>query len=419
MPLKKFDIFSYSFIAMPIAFASVPIYIFLPEYYHSVFGIDLATLSIVLFSLRILDAIVDPIIGWYCDKFAHWSKISFILIIICFMIGVYITCAPVFSNKILNLITGIFLATLAFSYLTIFVATKGALWAKDEASKSTIISTREVFNIIGVLIASILPFTFIAFMPAQQSYLAYAIFANILILIAAIFFYRWLCSTTIINKKLDNLPNLNILSYIRAFNKDGVFLFCAYILSALGSAIPAVTLVFFSKHILGTTDLTGIYIFLYFLGTVIFIPVVKKIALKIGIVNTWGYSLIFCVIIFILTLFLSDGDSIYFSIICFLSGAGFACDLILLSILLAEWIDTPDRQKLGNGFYAIFAFIGKFCFALATILALPLINSYLSSPTELTIVIKTIYCVFPCIAKGSAAIILIIWFRKLTISTNS
>lgn len=65
-------------------------------------------------------------------------------------------CVPVFSNKILNLTIGIFLSTFAFSYITIFSITKGALWLKDDNSKSIIIGAREISNIIGVLTASVL-----------------------------------------------------------------------------------------------------------------------------------------------------------------------------------------------------------------------------------------------------------------------
>ncbi|QLE78309.1 MFS transporter [Francisella sp. Scap27] len=404
-------IFNYSFIAMPIAFASVPIYIFLPDYYHQSFGVNLTLLSVVLFSLRILDALLDPFIGWYCDKFQSYEKVSFVVIILAFIIGVTITCSPIFSNKLINLFIGIFLATISFSYLTIFVATKGALWLKSDDDKSTIISVRETFNITGVLIASVLPFILLIFFSQKTSYLIYSIVASILIILASIFFIKWLNTTKVANK---NIHAFKISSYIKAFDRDGVFLFIAYIMSALGSAIPAVTLVFFSRYILDTAELTGLYIFVYFLGAILFIPFIKKLAMKIGIIKTWGLALIFCVLVFAFALLLGKGDTVGFSVISFLAGAGFASELILPSILLAKWIDCKERKNLGNGYYAILAFLGKFCFALATIIALPLLNSQLNnSDNHLEIILKIIYCLFPCIAKLSAAVVLFIWYRKI------
>ncbi|MGQ4004644.1 MFS transporter [Francisellaceae bacterium CB52] len=409
MSVIKKNIFNYSFIALPIAFASVPIYIFLPDYYHTSFGVDLTVLSVVLFSLRIFDAILDPIIGWYCDRFQAYEKASFVVIVVLFILGITITCTPIFNNKIINLFIGILLATISFSYLTIFVATKGALWLKTDDDKSTIISVREVFNILGILIASVLPFILLIFFSRQVSYSIYSVIASLLIFIASIFFIKWLNVTKISNK---NTHAFKVSNYIQSFDKDGVFLFSAYILSALGSAIPTVTIVFFSRYILDTANYTGFYIFVYFLGAIISIPLIKKIAMKIGIIKTWCLALLFCVCMFAFVLLLSKGNIIAFSVISFLAGAGFASELILPSILLAKWIDCEKRRNLGNGYYAILAFLGKFCFALATIITLPLLNSQLDNSSEnLETTLKIIYCAMPCIAKLGAAIVLFIWFK--------
>lgn len=411
MEISTKHIFNYSFIALPIAFASVPIYIFLPDYYHTSFGINITILSIVLFGLRIFDAVLDPLIGWYCDRFEHFEKASFIGIVAIFILGISIVCTPIFSNKLTNLGIGIFLTTLAFSYLTIFVATKGALWLKTDAEKSTVISVREVFNIVGVLIASVLPFILLLFFSQQASYAIYSIITSILIVIAGTLFFKWLSLSSKSLTKENH--SFKISEYFKAFNRDGIFLFLAYLLSALGTAIPAVTIVFFSRYILETPDYTGLYIFVYSLGAVLFIPFIRKIAIKIGIIKTWGLALIFCVCIFAFALSLVKGDTISFSIISFLAGLGFASELILPNILLAKWIDCKERKNLGNGYYAILAFLGKFCFALATIIALPLLNSQLNSPNgDIQTTLKVIYCIFPCIAKLGAAIVLFIWIKK-------
>ena len=415
MKISKINIFNYSFIAMPIAFASVPIYIFLPDYYHTSFGVDLTVISIILFGLRILDAVLDPLIGWYCDRFEHIEKASFIIIIVLFILGITITCTPIFSNKLFNLALGIFLVTIAFSYLTIFVATKGALWLKTDAEKSTVISVREVFNIVGVLIASVLPFILLVFFSQQTSYTIYSIISSVLIIIAGTLFLKWL-SLSSENISKEN-HSFKFIEYFKSFNRDGVFLFIAYLLSALGTAIPAVTLVFFSRYILETPDYTGLYIFVYFLGAILFIPIIKKFAMRIGIIKTWGYALIFCVVIFTFALLLGKDDVLGFSVISFLAGAGFASDLILPSILLAKWIDCDKRKSLGNGYYAILAFLGKFCFALATIIALPILNHQLNSVNgNVDLTLKIIYCMFPCIAKLAAAMVILVWYKKSNLS---
>ncbi|WP_191092466.1 MFS transporter [Francisella sp. XLW-1] len=415
MNIKKSDIFNYAFIAFPVAFASIPIYIFIPEYYHTNFGINLTILSIVLFILRALDAIFDPLIGWYCDRFHYLSKISLVAVVAIFIVGVYVICVPIFSNILLNLSVGIFLSTLAFSYITIFSTTKGALWLKDDNSKSLVISAREISNILGVLIASVLLSVLLTLMPHGRSYFLYAIIAIILILVATIFFFKWINRVNLNNKSKHTIYSFNIKNYIDHFDKDGIFLFVGYTISAVGSTLPAVTIIFFSKYILKTPDLTGLYIFTYFFGAIFFIPIMKKISLKFGIIKTWGYALLFYASIFSFVFALSDGDYILFTLICFISGAGLATELILPNILLAKWIDSyPERKELGNGYYAMLAFITKFSYAIATIITFPLINSSFSSNTEnLEISLRFIYCVLPCLCKLLATGIIFLWYKSL------
>ncbi|MBK2095018.1 MFS transporter [Francisella philomiragia] len=415
MQIKKSDIFNYAFIAFPVAFASIPIYIFIPEYYHSSFGMNLAVLSVVLFILRALDAIFDPIIGWYCDKFHYLSKISLIAIVAIFITGVYIICTPVFTNIIVNLAVGIFLSTLAFSYITIFSTTKGALWLKDDNSKSEVISAREISNILGVLVASLLLSIFLSSMPHQNGYFLYAIVAIILIVISSIFFLKWINKVNLEDKSKHVIYSFNIKNYINHLDSDGVFLFVGYTISAIGSTLPAVAIIFFSKYILKTSELTGLYIFAYFLGAIVFIPIMKKISLKFGIIKTWGYALLFYASIFSFVFALSDGDYILFTIISFISGAGLATELILPSILLAKWIDSyPERKELGNGYYAMLTFIAKFSYAIATIITFPIINSsFASDSANLEISLRFVYCILPCLFKLVAAGVIFLWFRKL------
>nr|WP_234387610.1 MFS transporter [Francisella orientalis] len=191
-----------------------------------------------------------------------------------------------------------FLSTLAFSYITIFSTNKGALWLRDDNSKLVIISSREIFNILGVLVAPVLLSIFLAIMPHQNGYFLYAIVAIILIVISSIFFLKWINKVNLEDKSKHVIYSFNIKNYINHLDRDGIFLFVGYTVSAIGSTLPAVTIIFFSKYILKTPDLTGLYIFAYFLGVIVFIPIIKKISLRFGIIKTWGYALLFYVSIF-------------------------------------------------------------------------------------------------------------------------
>ena len=409
----------YSLMVFPVAFAGIPIYIFLPDYYHNHFGLSLTFLSFSLFILRILDALIDPLIGLYCDRFVRWHKISFLCIIGLFCLGFYMLCTPLLDALKINLLLGLFLATFCFSYLSIFINTLGALWKKAPEDKARIISTRECFNIFGILCASILPFALSTAYAPSTSYFILSITFITLILFAALFFLSWYKKSAIAEKfvaQKTTKPAL-IKPYFQNINRHGCFLFISYSISAFGSAIPAVMLVFYSRYVLQMPKFTGLYLFLYFLGTILAIPLIKKIALKQGIIKTWRHSIALAIIIFIGAYFLGPGDVLAFSIISFTSGLCFAAELLLPNLLVAKWIDHPKRKALGNGYYALLSFIAKSSLALATIASLPWLDQNLKIEQVLpdtVSLVKLLYCLMPCLIKAIAFIALLIWERTST-----
>ncbi|TNF69753.1 MAG: sugar:cation symporter [Gammaproteobacteria bacterium] len=410
--LKSIEIIPYAFIMLPVAFTGIPIYIYLPEYYHSQFNVSLASLSISLFILRLLDAIFDPLLGYLIDKLNKYRMLMLLIIPLIFIFGFYILCVPIFSNRLLNLVVGVFLATIGFSFFNIFVNTQGALWKHSDYDKSKIIAIRESFNIIGVLLASVLPFLFLNYLSILRSYQIYSFVFLGLFFTAFILFIRWYKSHQL-HRQSSPLVRYTLKAYFRVFDKMGIYLFSAYAFSVLGSAVAGVMFVFYSKYVLNSTQMTGLYLFLYFLGAIIGIYFVKKLALKFGIIQVWLVSIVFAIIVFSGAFFLSEGDVIYFSVISFLSGFCFAAEIILPNLLLAKWIDEPRRVHLGNGYYALLSFIGKFSFAIATVITLPWLELDFNAVTILDKVtlIKVLYCLMPILFKLIGVCILIAWLK--------
>ena len=61
------DGLSYGGLGLPLAFVELPLYVLLPNFYASRYGIPLALLGAVLLGARLLDAIADPFIGRWAD----------------------------------------------------------------------------------------------------------------------------------------------------------------------------------------------------------------------------------------------------------------------------------------------------------------------------------------------------------------
>ena len=55
--------------------AGLPIYIHAPKFYVDNFGVSLAALGGVLFVLRLIDVIQDPVFGWLTERFRNVREI--------------------------------------------------------------------------------------------------------------------------------------------------------------------------------------------------------------------------------------------------------------------------------------------------------------------------------------------------------
>jgi Na+/melibiose symporter-like transporter len=80
--INQKQILSFSFLALPLAFVGIPIYLNISDFYARRFDIDLAVIGFLLIFIRIIDAIQDPFIGYFSDlfsqkKFSH-KKIIYI-----------------------------------------------------------------------------------------------------------------------------------------------------------------------------------------------------------------------------------------------------------------------------------------------------------------------------------------------------
>ena len=66
--ISKSQIFFFSFLALPLAFVGIPIYLNISDFYARKFEINLATIGIILVFVRIIDALQDPLVGYFSDS---------------------------------------------------------------------------------------------------------------------------------------------------------------------------------------------------------------------------------------------------------------------------------------------------------------------------------------------------------------
>ena len=66
--LRASDGLRYGAMGLPLAFVALPLYVTLPNHYAREFAMPLATLGALLLGVRLLDAVIDPLLGRLIDR---------------------------------------------------------------------------------------------------------------------------------------------------------------------------------------------------------------------------------------------------------------------------------------------------------------------------------------------------------------
>lgn len=410
-------LFGYAVLAMPLAFAGLPIYINAPDLYATIYEVPLSYLANMLILLRLSDALLDPIIGIYSDRYSNYRYTIILLAVITLSAGVLMVFSVPQFNPLYWFAIAVFLATAGYSILSINYNTLGALLSEDEKERTRITTTREAVGLIGLLLASILPAILKNNYPDQQ---AFIIFAYIfLILIFAGYFIFYVSSKNFDITSDKNISEINFSAIISIIKTYGRF-FGIFAISTFASSIPSVLVLFFIRDLLGLESYTGLFLFAYFVSGALSMPIWRYLAAKYGKLYSWMISMIIAVLVFIWAFTLAEEDLYAYLIICLLSGIALGAELSIPPSILADLTDS-NKQLRTTGF-AILAFIIKFCLAISSglvlyILSLATFQPGVSNSDEALFWLSFNYALLPCIIK-LVAILLIIYWRNEKIYKN-
>ena len=360
-------LFQYSFLALPLAFAGLPLYIHAPDHYTHNLGMNIGLIGIILLCIRLFDAFQDPVIGYISDKHAQ-RRFG---IIGAGTIMLTVGMAAVFYGPHSYIPTAIWftvsmiLATLGFSIVTINLNMIGGFWHDDPSQRTRISAWREAFALSGLLLAATLPSALQNIKPAEEAFrIVFLVFA-IIIILGFLFFTRFMrrISPGHSITKHDTKKGLSFFPIL--LGPDRSF-FGVCFLTHLAAAIPGVMVLFFIRDYLEAGNLSGLFLFLYFIAGAALMAVWVKLADIIGKEGAWLSSMFLAVVTFIWAYFLQPGDIIAYGVICVLSGMALGADLALPPSILADRVTRQKTENQATQYYAVIAFIPKIAIAIAS-----------------------------------------------------
>ena len=268
---------AYAVFAALLASAGLPIYIHAPKFYVDEYGVSLAALGTVLFGLRLLDVVQDPLFGRLSERLRNRRELSVLIgcaMMALSMFGLF-AVQPLLPPLIwfALMLTGVFSG---FSFLTINFYAQGVVKAERLSGSGHLILARwrETGALLGVCIAAIAPVMLSGFLGAP--FVGFAIGFAVLSF-AAVLMMRgeWVS---------DGLP---LSVGFRAVLRDPLArrLLLIALVNAAPVAVSSTLFLFFVESRLLAPGFEGLLLLLFFLSAAVAAPVLGKFGRTV-----WGQA---------------------------------------------------------------------------------------------------------------------------------
>lgn len=159
-PLPRRKVIFYSVTEMPLSLALFPVLVFIPKYYGSDMGVDLATVANIFLISRLLDVFTDPLIGYLSDRTkTRWGRRKPWIVAAApiLMVSFYMLFVPPEGAGALYLFGWMTLMWLGLTMVLIPYWAWAAELSDDYHERSRITGWRSAMGVVGSLLAQLLP----------------------------------------------------------------------------------------------------------------------------------------------------------------------------------------------------------------------------------------------------------------------
>ncbi len=350
--------FSCASLADVVTYQSFTFLIF--TFYFTIVRINVVLISIGFGIWSIWNAINDPLLGGLSDRtHTKWGRrIPWIMVslIPLALMMIFLYTPPIsfgITDEMSNFMYFLIIIIVFELFYTMFSINQTSLFPEvfiDKEARAKANIFRQIFIIVALIVAFILPTLFIPDLTDRQylsNYWNFGIFTCVLVIILGLIFLKWGAREKAEFKEdYKDMPGLFKSFKICVKNKNFRWtafslIFIWFVFGMLPTILPL-----YGKFVLGIQDslIIAVLLALAFLSAVIFIIIWQKVVIKIGPRKTWIYSMLVWILAMIPLLFISD--MIWGFIVFFFIGSGLAAAMFLRDI---TWADIIDEDELNTG----------------------------------------------------------------------
>ncbi|MGQ0581702.1 MAG: MFS transporter [Reyranella sp.] len=465
-PVKiKFDrLVAYSTLQLPLNMAALPVVLNVSHFYGEVLKLPLGIMGLIFIATRVIDAIQDPVIGLVSDKFTHRGprgRLTFVAMMLPLMIGgFYMLFDPpdsLFTQPTmlaLWLFAALFVVHLGYAGVSISYHAHGAELTNEYNERTRVTVGREVFGLLGMTLAVVLPTIFTAQYGEQTGYIYMGMaFLPIALLFAlptlsyspssvypavvrenpethVRYFRNWLIGLTPVLTRptawFERSLTLTTLVPFFAPMKNRLFrrLLLVFIVNGAALGVAVSVMLFYVEHVLKGGKLqAGIILLVYFGAAAASVPLWLMLSRRISKTAAWFVAMVVTVIAMSFGFFLGAGDFFWFMPIAILTGLGIGADYGLPPSILADVINSEegkDTQGDTGAYFGLWALSTKLATAIGAAGSLPvaaLLGFNPASGQYDTSALVFVYIAVPVFIKILAG--LLIWFIRIEAERGS
>jgi GPH family glycoside/pentoside/hexuronide:cation symporter len=455
---------AYSTNQLPLNMAALPVVLNVSHFYGEVLKVPLGIMGLIFIATRVIDAIQDPVIGLISDRFTHRGprgRLTFVALMLPLLIGgFYMLFHPpeaLFTEPTLLaswLFVALFVVHLGYAGVSISYHAHGAELTDDYNERTRVTVGREVFGLMGMTLAVVLPTFFTARLGEHAGYVYMgAVFIPIALAFAlptllwsppsvhppvvrenpeihVRYFRDWLVGLVPAlarpTRNMEGSATLRTLVPFFAPMKNRLFrrLLLVFIVngSALGVAVSV--MLFYVEHVLKGNKLqAGIILLVYFGAAAASVPMWLMLSRRYSKTAAWFIAMVMTAAAMSLAVFLGAGDFAWFMPIAVITGLGIGADYGLPPSVLADIINSEegkDTRGDTGAYFGLWALSTKLATAIGAAGSLPVAALLGFNPSKGHYsgdALIIVYIAVPVAIKVIAA--LLIWFIRIEAERGS
>ncbi|MDR9498803.1 MAG: MFS transporter [Hydrogenovibrio sp.] len=420
-PLRRSEMLRYGLPGFVLTLLGVPLYVYLPNYFHDNWQVSLGVIGAALLVTRLLDMVTDPLVGVWSDQWqariGRRSQMALGALVL--LVGLYGLFFP--FEVWLQAMPFVYLfavSSVAFLGWTLMSVPYQALVADlttDHHAKTRLTLSREGFGLLGVVVVLALPtiLSLAPTAPALFEWVWWLVLGGLVVSLSGLL-------------RLDTVQRLDpatatrtslwqsLYGYRRLWqqHRQAYALMGPYFVNNLANAFPATLFLLFVTHALALEPEAGPLLLVYFACGLLALPFWLWLSKRVGKLAAWRWSMITAVIGFSGLYWVEAGDYERYLLVCAVTGLSLGADMALPASLQADVVQRLREQGMdaASRLFGLWGLLTKLALAVAVGVALPWLEALgLDQATpEAVSALWVFYALIPILLK----LFVLLWLQR-------